>query len=116
MTQASSAPIKLYLDEHVPSTVARGLRRRGIEVKTAQDSGLLGAEDEEHLDFAVSEQRAVVTQDADFLRAARAGVTHLGIVYAPMGIPVGVMVNDLTLICHCSDPNEMVDKVIYVPL
>jgi hypothetical protein len=114
--QAVTAPISLYLDEHVPSAVAKGLRRRGIDVKTARDAGLLGAEDKEHLDFAVAEQRAVVTQDADFLRAAQAGVTHLGIVYAPMGTPVGILVNDLTLICHCSEPSEMTDNVIYVPL
>jgi hypothetical protein len=58
----------------------------------------------------------VFTQDADFLRASAAGTRHFGIVYAPQGTSVGQMVNDLTLICHCSDPDEIIDTIIYVPI
>ena len=41
--------IRFHLDEHVPNSVAHGLRLRGIEVSTTVDVGLQGAEDLEHI-------------------------------------------------------------------
>ena len=38
--------IKFYLDEHVNPAVADGLRRRGVDVLTTQEAGMLGASDE----------------------------------------------------------------------
>jgi hypothetical protein len=46
--------IKFHLDEHVHPAIAEGLRRRGIDVTTTIEAELLGAEDEKHLEFAVS--------------------------------------------------------------
>jgi hypothetical protein len=37
--------LRFHLDEHVAGAIAAGLRRRGIDVTTAADAGLLGAED-----------------------------------------------------------------------
>jgi hypothetical protein len=44
--------IRFHLDEHVASAIAEGLRRRGIDVTTTADAGLLDAPDEDHLAFA----------------------------------------------------------------
>ena len=60
--------ITYHMDEHVPTAVTRGLRARGVDVVTAQESRLLAASDEEHLDQAAAEGRVIFTQDADFLR------------------------------------------------
>jgi predicted nuclease of predicted toxin-antitoxin system len=46
--------LRFYLDENMPTEVARQLRARGIEAVTARDSGLLGALDEDHLTVAVT--------------------------------------------------------------
>jgi uncharacterized protein (DUF433 family) len=62
------AEARFYLDEHVPQAVPEGLRRRGVDILTVQESGLAGAEDERHLTFAPQEGRVIVTQDVDFLR------------------------------------------------
>ena len=48
---------------------------------TAAEVGLIGAEDLDHLWFAVSAGRVLVTQDADFLRLHEEGVPHAGVVY-----------------------------------
>ena len=45
-------PIRYLVDEHVAKAVATGLRKRGIDVVTLVDAGLLGAEDEDLLPFA----------------------------------------------------------------
>ena len=41
--------IRFQLDEHIPHAVAEGRRRRGIDVLTANEAGLLGSPDVEHL-------------------------------------------------------------------
>jgi predicted nuclease of predicted toxin-antitoxin system len=75
------------MDEHVPVVVSEGLRRRGVDVLTAQEAGMLGAPDERHLALAGREGRVVFTQDADFLRIHVLGHSHGGIVYAPQQTP-----------------------------
>ena len=47
--------INFYLDEHVPTAVASGLRRRGVDVLTVQEAGMLEAEDEAHLAHFLAE-------------------------------------------------------------
>jgi len=46
--------MRFHLDEHIHSAVAAGLRRRGIDVTTAAEVELLGADDEKHLAFALA--------------------------------------------------------------
>ncbi|MGD0656271.1 MAG: DUF5615 family PIN-like protein [Thermoguttaceae bacterium] len=77
------AKIRLYLDEHVAKAVARGLRQRGVDVRTVAEAELLGASDETHLEFVQSEGRVIFTQDNDFLNLVSQGFSHPGIVYAP---------------------------------
>ena len=36
--------IRFHLDEHVAHAIAEGLRRRGVDVTTTTDAGLLGTE------------------------------------------------------------------------
>jgi predicted nuclease of predicted toxin-antitoxin system len=44
--------IRFHLDEHCPTALAEGLRRRGIDVTTTPEAGLMQATDEEQLAFA----------------------------------------------------------------
>ncbi len=74
-------PVRFHLDEHIPFAVAAGLRRRGVDVGCAAETGLIAVGDEEQLSFAAQDGRVLVTQDADFLRLHRAGVAHAGIAY-----------------------------------
>ena len=54
------ASVRYYLDEHIAEAVAKGLRRRGVDVLTLTEAEMLGASDEEHFAFAREEGRAVV--------------------------------------------------------
>src|SRR5206468_2383329 len=63
--------IRFHLDEHCPTGLADGLRRRGIDVTTTPEAGLLHASDEEHVAFALRQGRVVFTQDEDFLILTR---------------------------------------------
>lgn len=75
--------MRFHLDEHVDPAIAHGLRRRGIDVTTTIEAGLLSAADDSHLEFARSEGRVIFTNDADFLRFASSNLDHPGIAYCP---------------------------------
>jgi hypothetical protein len=107
-------PIRFYLDEHVAKAVAGGLRRRGVDVLTALEAGLLSEPDEAHLNRAVQEQRVLFTQDEDFLRFHAVGRSHAGIVFAAQHTPVGAIVRGLMLIYSVLSPQEMTDHVEFI--
>ena len=60
-------PHRVLLDVYVPLAVADALRRRGIDVSTAQEEGLSLSDDESLLEQSSAQERVLVTQDADFL-------------------------------------------------
>ncbi len=99
--------IHFYMDEHVPRAVTEGLRRRGVDVLTVQDAGLLSAADRAHIELAAQQGRVLFTQDTDFLRLHDEGVPHAGIVYAAQRAPVGRMLRGLMLIHDVLTPQEM---------
>lgn len=78
--------MKLLLDEMYPSLIARELRARGHDVVSVHESPGSGTPDEQVLDRARSDVRAVVTENvrdyrplADALLAA--GESHSGLVF-----------------------------------
>jgi len=99
--------IRFHLDEHVHGAVAAGLRARGVHVTTTAEAGMRGASDEGQLAFATTEGRAIVSQDADFLRLHARGVAHAGIVYVPANMSVGDMIRGLMVIHQVLEPQEM---------
>lgn len=94
------ADIQYYLDEHIAGAVANGLRRRGIDVLTLTEAGMLGAGDEEHFTFAREQARTIVTHDDDFLRLAAQSEEHAGVVYIPQRRSIGDVIRGLTLIAE----------------
>jgi predicted nuclease of predicted toxin-antitoxin system len=60
--------IRFHLDENCAGAIARGLRRRGIDVTTTYEAGLLGAADAEQVAYALLLGRVIFTQASDFLR------------------------------------------------
>ncbi|MEA5594262.1 DUF5615 family PIN-like protein [Rivularia sp. UHCC 0363] len=73
--------IRFHIDESVSNAVAEGLRRRGIEVTTTLEKGLMSAPDQAQLNFALTENRVIVTHDDDFIKLHSKGIPHAGIVY-----------------------------------
>ena len=106
--------IRWYMDEHAPRAVAQGLRRRGVDVQTTQEAGMLHAPDDLQLSYATSQGRAVFTQDDDFLALAAVSTVHAGIAYAPQGTSIGQLVRGLMLITEIYDAEEMVGRVEFV--
>ena len=73
--------IRFHLDENCSQAIAEGLRRRGVDVTTTPEVGLLGALDEEQVAYCRVKGRVVFSYDEDMLRLAAAGVEHVGIAF-----------------------------------
>ena len=106
--------IKFYTDEHVPTSVVKGLERRGIDVLTTQKANMISASDEEHLAFAVHQGRVIFTQDDDFLRLHSEGINHAGIAYARQQTSISVIIRGLTLIFQVLSTQDMRNHVEFL--
>lgn len=82
---------------------------------TTADAGLVGATDREHLTFAASAGRVMVTQDVDFLVLHSEGVAHAGIAYwRPRARSIGDALRRMVLLHAALLPEEMKDRVEYL--
>jgi hypothetical protein len=107
--------IRFHLDENVSGAVASALRRRGVDVTTAADAALIGADDRAHLRFAVQENRVVVSHDDDFTRIHSQGVEHAGICYCPKDKhSMGDLIRLLVLVHECFTAAEMQGHLEYL--
>ncbi|MEM9276366.1 MAG: DUF5615 family PIN-like protein [Cyanobacteria bacterium P01_F01_bin.143] len=107
--------IKFHLDENVSNAIAQGLRRRGIDVTTTPEVGLIGASDEEQLQFALSQGRVIFTQDDDFLKLHQKVFSHPGITYCRQrSRSIGEIINSLTLLWELVEPQEIRTKIEFL--
>jgi hypothetical protein len=107
--------IRFHLDELVDPAVADGLRRRGVDVTTTREAGLVEASDEEQLAFIRRENRVLFTEDADFLRLHAAGVPHPGLSYChQQSRSVGQIIRGLILIWEVLEPEDMRNRVEFL--
>jgi len=112
--------VGLLTDVHVPLAITRGLRRRGIDVLTAQEDGVATLPDEQLLDRAAELKRVLFTQDEDFLAevAARrkSKRSHATVVYGHQFEPIGACVSDLEIILKALLPHERENNLLRIPL
>jgi hypothetical protein len=107
--------LTFHLDEHVATAIATALRQHGIDVSTSADANLSGAEDEDHLRHALSQQRVIVTHDHDFLRLNAAGASHAGIAYCHQDkYSIGELLSLLLLMDACYTADDMAGHVEYL--
>jgi hypothetical protein len=108
------------MDEHVPSAIAEGLTRRGVDVTTVQADGMDGNDDEVILERARVLGRVVFTRDEDFLALAansqKGGRHFAGVAYAhQLRVSVGRCITDLELIASAGTPEDFSDQVVHLP-
>lgn len=107
--------IRFHLDENCNLAIADGLRRRGIDVTTTLEAGLLSAADEAQAAYALAEGRVIVTQDQDLLRLNAAGVPHAGIAYCRKDTKsIGEMISGLAQVWERLEPEAMVGRVQFL--
>lgn len=114
-------PLRLYMDHHVPWSITEGLRLRGIDVLTCYEDGAAELEDERLLQRASELDRVLFSQGADLLALAKAwqqsGRDFAGLFYGhQLHLTIGQAVRDLELAVGVLAPDEIRNKVEYLPL
>ncbi len=107
--------VRFYLDENVQIVIAEQLKRRGIDVVTVRDLGLLGDEDINHLERATELGRVLCTHDVDYVELASSGLQHTGIVVGKQyKHTIGDWVRFLELVHGVYEAEEMRNLVEYL--
>jgi hypothetical protein len=109
------------MDVHIPIAITTGLRRRGLDVLTSQDDGTDREDDEFLLNRSTQLGRVLLTQDKDYLRLTaewlRAGRAFGGVLFAQQQrVSIGQLISDLELISRCCEPDEVQNRVTFLPL
>jgi len=99
------------MDVHVRTEVTEGLRRRAVDVLTAQEDGNPTLVDPALLDRATALNRVVFTQDEDFLIEAvkrqRRGSDFMTVIYGhQLRVSIAQCINDLELFAKAATAEE----------
>ena len=105
--------IRFYTDEHVHPGIVKALQKNGIDVLTAQQAGMLDADDKSHLQFAASQGRVMITQDEDLLKP-HWEMKHSGVAYAHQRTPMSRIIEGLILIFQAMTEDELENHVEYL--
>lgn len=111
--------IRLYTNESVPTAVAEGLKRRGVDAVSARDAGNLGLTDEEQLVYASENELLLFTHDADFLKIAhhwaRTDQRHWGIIYVhQQKMGVGECIRRLKIVSDVFDAESLQNHIEFL--
>ncbi len=114
-------PLALYMNEHVPNPITVGLRVRLVDVLTAQEDGRRNTADVVLLDRAKSLGRVMVSFDADMLREGtrrqHTAESFPGLMFVhPTRISIGECIRDLEIVAKASEPADLENQIIYLPL
>ena len=112
-------PLRVYTDESVPTAIASGLQRRGLEAWSARDAGNLGMSDEAQLAYARDYRATIVTHDHDFLGIAHEwkvqGREHWGIAYVHEDkFSIGESVHRLFDFSRILDPEDLRNQLLFL--
>jgi hypothetical protein len=113
--------VTLYMDQHVPRVITTSLRVRGVNVITALEDGANRLVDPELLDRATELGRVLFTQDDDLLaeaaRRQRENIPFGGVLYShQLRVPIGICIRDLEIIAGAAEPEDVANRVIFLPL
>lgn len=109
------------MDHHVPAAITDGLRKRNIDILTADEDGRANLDDASLLARATQLNRVFFSQDRDLLiiasRWQQNGIQFSGLIYAhQMQTSIGTAVKDLELIAKTLDQSDMENIVLRIPL
>lgn len=113
--------LSLYMDHHVAKAITLGLRLRGVDVLTAYEDGADRMADADLPNRAGTLGRVLFTHDYDFLaevkRRHATRQSFNGVIYAhPLQVSVGKCIRDLEILAKVCIPEDLLNRVEYLPL
>jgi hypothetical protein len=109
------------MDVHVRRAITIASLDRGIDVLTAQIDGAGELDDPALLDRATMLNRVLFSQNQDLLieetRRQRSAIPFAGVIYAhQLYVTIGRCISDLELIAKLCAPEDLANRVEFLPL
>ena len=113
--------VALFMDHNVPRAITTGLRLRAIDILTAYEDRSNELHDSLLLDRASALARVLFTRDDDLLveaaRRQKSGIVFHDVIYAhQLRVPIRKCVDDLELIAKAAEPEDLINRLIFLPL
>ncbi len=113
--------LRFYMDVHIRRSITEGLRKKCVDVVTAQEDNCAELTDPELLARASELSRVLFSMDDDLLTEATlrqaGGVPFAGVVYAhQLRITVGQAIRDLQLMSEVYNADDIANRVEFLPL
>ena len=115
-------PIRFQADADFNQIIVTAIARRvpELDFKTATVAGLEGLKDLEVLALAAREDRILVTHDQTTMPTHFGEFARLtsspGLIVVPQTLPVREVVDALILIWAATQPEEWVNRIVYLPI
>lgn len=113
--------VRLYFDRHIKKQLGVDLRERGFDVLLTEEAGMDTAPDEEQLEFAAAENRAILTFNiCDFAplheQWAAAGRLHAGIIVSQQlgSRQYGVLLSRMLRLCDQLSAEQMRNNFVHL--
>ncbi len=106
---------KFYSDENVPLAVSKSLMKRGINILAVQDSHMLHRDDNAQLSFAISEKRAIITHDSDFLNLITNEASHYGVLFFTKQVNIGQAIEEIEKVYLAYSAEDLKGIVLFLP-
>jgi len=112
--------LSYYFDQHMPGPLAHGLRIRGVSVLVAEDDDNKELKDELLLERATALGRILVSNDKDFRRIAARwqslGRPFAGVVaITDQHASYGLLIEHLLMIAEVYSPDDVTNRIEYIP-
>ena len=114
--------LRLLIDQDLDHDILRGLLRRipQLDAVTAFDIGMSEATDPQLLTWAAQTGRIIVAHDRATMPTHAAdlmieGESIAGLFVVPRSIPLRQVIEDLELMITCSENDEWVNVIRYLP-
>jgi len=110
---------RLHFDEDADLRLARALRRRGYDVSTTPETGLMSCSDEEQLAYAASQSRVLVTHNITHSPGVyddwwERGREHAGIIVIAGQPSVGEMLRQMEALLNRYDAEELHNMLFFL--
>ena len=115
--------LRLLIDENFDQRILRGLKLEipGIDYIVVQETTLKGLRDPLLLAWAAENQRILVTHDVNTMpryayERVRASQPMPGVIVIPEDLAVGKVIEELSTLIECCEPEELNSQVKYLPI
>ena len=105
--------MRIISDEHVPDRFVTALRSEGFDVVRAKDVLYESAPDSDILDYAIENERVVLSEDEDFRTEVADQVDHPGVIACNTRAKTGEVVAAVLSIEQYAE--DLTGSIVHVP-